>query len=484
MSITGPGLPAPEPPDPSRAALQAISAGRFDQSAQLARQALRANPNDPTMRHVLGASLTRLGRPEEGLEHLRSAVAGAPANPLAQTDLGECLRFLDRLDDAHAALDKALALTPGFPPAVFQKLLIHQHTAEPAKALALAEPLIAGAGANPNIIILAANLCRQVGKAGEGLALIDRVLATPNLHPQLRREALFALGHLRDAEADYDAAFDAFAQANALMPKGQPADAVAIIKLWSRDTLASLPRASIRAETPVLVVGMPRTGSTLLEQILVAGRACETVGESRALPLISQRTTPASLTQESADAFAREYLDHLRPKAAPPVTRVLDKHPGGFLHLGLAACILPGARVIQTTRDPRDVCLSCFFQNFGPHLGFATDLRTIARQLTACRDLMAHWRDATDLPIHTARFETLVADPEPAIRSISDFLGIDFDPACMAFHESRRHVNTASAAQVRRPINTRGVARWRNYERHLAPAIEELTRAGVPLDDD
>jgi len=485
MSVVGPGLPTPRDPgprDPARAAVEAISAGRFDDAARLAREALRARPEDAPMRHILGASLTRLGRPEEGIEHLRAAAGAPPGNPLALADLGECLRFLDRLDEAHAALDRALAIRPGFGPALFQKLLIHQHTGEPARALALAEPLAGGAGADPNMVILAANLCRQTGRTADGIALAERALASPNLHPQLRREALFALGHLRDAAGEYDAAFDAFARANALMPAGPPVNAATIIREWSRDAIAWLPRAAARDETPVLVVGMPRTGSTLLEQILVAGRSCESVGESRALPMIARRTPRAGLTQQIADARAEEYLAGVRPLAIPPVTRVLDKHPGGFMHLGLASRILPGARVIHTVRDPRDVCLSCFFQNFGPHLGFATDLRRIARQLGACEQLMAHWRGAIDLPIHTVRFEALVGGPEAIIRDTSAFLGIEYDPACMSFHESRRHVNTASAAQVRRPLNAAGVGRWRHYETRLGPVLEELERAGVALD--
>ncbi len=434
------------------------------------------------MRHILGASRTRLGRASDGLDHLRAAAASMPDNPLVRTDLGECLRFLDRLDEAHAALDKALSLRPGFPPALFQKLLIHQHTGEPARALELAEPMTTGAGANPNIVILAANLCRQTGRTADGITLVQRALATPNLHPQLRREALFALGHLLDAGGDYDDAFDAFTRANALTQSGPAADADAIVRSWSRKTIAALPRASSRDETPVLVVGMPRTGSTLLEQILIAGRACESVGESRALPAIARRITPGSLATGDVDALADEYACELRPRATSGVARVIDKHPGGFLHLGLAACIIPGARVVHTTRDPRDVCLSCFFQNFGPHLGFASDLRAIAQQLAACVKLMDHWQDATDLAIDTVRFETLVAKPEPEIRRVSAFLGIEYDPACLRFHESRRHVNTASAAQVRRPLNTDGVARWRHYEKHLGPVLEELENAGVPLD--
>ncbi|MEZ6243134.1 MAG: sulfotransferase [Phycisphaerales bacterium] len=487
MSVVGPGLPTPSQPgprDPSRSAIEAIAAGRFDDAVRLAQEALRARPDDSAMRHILGASLTRLGRPEEGLEHLQAATTAQPNNPLALADLAECLRFLDRLDDAHAALDTALTIRPAFPPAVFQKLLIHQHTGEPARAIELGEPLARGEGADPNMVILVANLCRQTGRTGEGIALVERALATPNLHPQLRREALFALGHLRDAKGEYDAAFDAFRRANALMPAGPPASAEAIIREWPKDRVRWLPHASVRDETPVLIVGMPRTGSTLLEQILVSGRSCESVGESRALPMLARRASPATLTHPLADVLSEEYLLTLRPLAVPPVTRVIDKHPGGFLHLGLASCILPGAHVIETLRDPRDVCLSCYFQNFGPHLGFATDLRRIARQLVACRRLMTHWREATDLAIHAVRFETLVSEPEAMVREVSDFLGIEYDPACLSFHESRRHVNTASAAQVRRPLNTHGVGRWRNYETHLAPVLEELEKAGVSLDEE
>jgi hypothetical protein len=153
---------------------------------------------------------------------------------------------------------------------------------------------------------------------------------------------------------------------------------------------------------------------------------------------------------------------------------VVEKTPANFLYLGLLAFLFPKARVVHCRRDARDVAISCYFQNFTAPLAWSTDLADIARYVRAYRRLMVHWQDVLPLAMLTVDYERLVADPEPESRRLVDFLGLPWDEACLRFHESRRTVRTASSWQVRRPIYTGAVGRWRAYASHLADLERDL----------
>jgi tetratricopeptide (TPR) repeat protein len=182
---------------------------------------------------------------------------------------------------------------------------------------------------------------------------------------------------------------------------------------------------------------------------------------------------------------AAEHLQHVRRHAPNDrnVLRVVDKMTTNYVHLGLIATLFPRARVIHCRRDPRDVAVSCFFHNFGqPGLGFCCDLEQLAVVYAQYERLMAHWRETLDLPMHDVVYERLVAEPEARIRALIDFCGLDWDPNCLAFHENPRRVRTASALQVRRPIYTSAVGRWKPFAKPLEPFTDKLAKLGVRLD--
>jgi hypothetical protein len=170
-------------------------------------------------------------------------------------------------------------------------------------------------------------------------------------------------------------------------------------------------------------------------------------------------------------------------RAAPTATHVVDKLPGNYANLGLASRLLPGVKVVHCVRDPRDVCVSCFFQDFSMSLGYTTDLVSCAKQYRAQEKIMAHWANVLDLPIFELRYETLVAEPEPTVRALLEFLGMPFDERCLAFHESAGHVRTASWDQVTRPLYATSSGKWKRYEKHLGPMLAELGLAGDDAED-
>jgi hypothetical protein len=234
---------------------------------------------------------------------------------------------------------------------------------------------------------------------------------------------------------------------------------------------------------------MPRSGSTLVEQIVASHPNVFGAGElphfhrtAVELPAIQNTTTSypecAALMNDSTVArLADEYLTHL-DALSPHADRVTDKMPENFQHLGLISLLFPHARVIHCQRDPLDTCLSCYFLDFTGWLPFTYDLTKLGQYYQQYLRLMAHWRTALPTPVLEVRYEDLVADKEAVSRRMIAFCGLDWDDACLAFHETDRPILTASHWQARQSIYKSSVGRWRRYEQHLGSLKQALAGAG------
>ena len=249
------------------------------------------------------------------------------------------------------------------------------------------------------------------------------------------------------------------------------------------------PRAANRDAAPVFIVGMPRSGTTLLEQILAAHGAIHGAGERAAITQTMSRIGVGIDTERSVrglaaldgarlDKTADAYLSELHA-LAPGARYITDKMPGNARHLGYIATLLPGARVIHCQRDPRDVGLSIFQLRFFGYHPYAHDLADLGWYIGHHARLMAHWRTTLTLPLLEVALEDWVNDFSGTLRRVLTFLGLEDDPACHRYYELDRRVRTASSDQVRQPINARGLGRWRAYETELAPMIAELRAAGL-----
>jgi hypothetical protein len=317
----------------------------------------------------------------------------------------------------------------------------------------------------------------------------------------------FALGEIEEQLGDTDAAFAAFAAANQLKrqtltgelpapvqpPIGPP------IRAIHPDRAAEEHRAGIvfrkavitpefiaahegrghHIAAPIFVLGMPRSGSTLLEQILSSHRRVQGLGETSAF-------AEAMTGQYPFDLFAADPPDHFRGRAEvyfkamhargwSSAPRFVDKMLRNYMDIGLIHLMMPKAVILHSVRDPVDTCLGCFRQLFMSGNETAYDLADIGREYVRYREMMDHWSAVLPGRVIDISHEALVADPETQIRAlITEACGLDWDPACLRFYDTKRPVRTASVAQVRRPIFTSAIERWRRYEKHLGPLFEAL----------
>ena len=325
----------------------------------------------------------------------------------------------------------------------------------------------------PDLIVSRARLLQRSGHVGEAADLLRREeeAAGVGWRPWHRAQAGFSLAQILDELGDYPEAFEAATKAN-LIRHGR-FDSSAHSRWVDRVIELAPTTAGEGAEAtsrPVFILGMPRSGTSLLEQILSGHSQVYAAGELPFIGEIASRT-PAWLSASNnageRAGLGREYLESL-PVDSGNATFVSDKMPLNFLYLGLIAAILPGARVIHCLRDPRDVAVSCYFQDFAdPALAFSFDLRQTAAYYRDYWRLMAHWRERLAQQILEVHYENLVGDIERQTQRILDFMGLPMEQACLSFHERKREVKTASHAQVRRPLYQSSVGRYRNYEKQI-----------------
>ncbi len=330
---------------------------------------------------------------------------------------------------------------------------------------------------------------------------IEYLLSGPDLADADQCFLHFAAGKIYDDMGEPDLAFPHFAAGNRAKNAQFDAQAVydeigEIARIFDADLIQNLRNHGCDDPRIVLVVGMPRSGTTLVEQVLASHPAVAGAGELGALTQTARGIAHTlgenelypncmtKLTGPMVAKFGRAYAEHLAERAGPKgatATRIVDKTPLNFRHLGLAYALLPRVRIIHCRRHPLDTCLSCYFQNFRSGQAYSFDQEMLGFYYGQYHWLMGHWA-RLGIPMLDVDYASLVDDLEAGSRRLLDFLGLNWDPAVLGFHETERDVQTASRAQVRRPIYTSSVNRWQAYDRHLEPLKTSLRQAGVPLD--
>ena len=475
-----------------RQAQSHLQSGDLAAAETICHQLLKRNKRDVLALQILGAVAFQRGRFDEATGFLDRCVAMKPRDPDLQCNYAKAWVAGGHLDKALAAFDKALRVSGEHTDAIAGKadLLERRGDDEPARAM-LARVLDAGRE-TASMAVVAARLEQKQGNQAAAIEIARRHLDRPDLPAGPRRQLGFIMGWALEREGRIDEAFQAYRQANEIgrQPYNGPAVQAHIdrlISVFSGEALASMPMGDVDGGRAVFIVGMPRSGSTLIERIIDAHPAAHGAGELRAMSdlvaslvfeLRTTRTYPdciAQMTAHDAGRLGRGYLEQLSRHAPADATRVADKSLDNYTHLGLISRLVPGARVVHARRDPLDTCLSCYAQLLSPRKhAFAADLEDLGLAYRLYQRLMDHWKRVLDVPWLDIDYESLVADQETQSRRLIDFLGLNWDEACLRFHESERDVMTLSYAQVRRPLYLGSVGRATRFERHLGPLREQL----------
>jgi tetratricopeptide (TPR) repeat protein len=422
---------------------------RTDEALAEVERLLAAEPRNPVYLNLLANVLGRGGDHVRAINTFAALLENYPSNPRIWMAYGDALKTAGRTDDGIAAYRRSLQLAPGFGEAWWSLANLKTFRFSPTDVQAMQAQLA------------------RVGAADD-----DRL----HLH--------FALGKALEDAGQYAGSFAHYADGNRIRRAGLVYDAEATTEfvrrsrvLFTSEFVARRRGWGCETDDPIFVVGLPRSGSTLVEQILASHPAIEGAGELPAIAGIARTLAGRALYPEALaglDAselrsLGERYLRVTHPHRRQGAPRFIDKMPNNWLHVGLIHLMLPNARIIDVRREPMGCCWSCFRQHFARGQHYTYSLEDLGRYYRDYVELMAHVDTLLPGRVHRVLYERLVDDTDAEVRRLLEHCGLPFDAACLRFHESPRAVATASSEQVRRPIYREALGQWRHYEPWLDP---------------
>jgi len=510
--------------------------GRFDEATKIAERGIKIAPQEPAMLVELGLARRLVAR-GDSVAPLKRACVLAPKRADFQTFLGDAYLETNRqYKKAAAAFRRALELDPENPSRMIRLAGVLSMMGQPDEAAAMLESARSRAPDSVEVWVALARFAQIMGKFEDAKAAWQRVielaphsadamavLATqfPDAvddeiaaraeaiadaekeNPRNRRRLHFALYALGQYREDPDYAFAHLKEANRIRHdelnarnRGYGRTArenyfTRIIRTFDADFFKRTKGMGSSSKRPIFVLGMPRSGTTLCEQILASHSKVYGAGELEGIRDIA-RLMPRSLarsgekpgafpfamdrlTPEIVKQFAKRYLDETAQLSKS--SRITDKMPSNYVHIGLIHLLFPNAKIVHCVRDPVDNALSCFEQNFSHPTSWAWDLEDIGHYYGQYRRLMAHWERTLPVPIHVFSYEATVSGLEESARSLLEFCELAWEPACLDFHMTERPVLTASKSQVRRPIYSSSIDKWKRFETQLEPLRQAIDKS-------
>ena len=500
--------------------------GRLEEAERLYRRVLRDNPHNVDALRLLALIALKADRADEAEVLLQRAIELAPDFNQALVDLGRLRKDQDRYAEALECLDRSIAIEPSHPQVHYLRAatlarasFTHDAIESYRRCLAL-KPTHIGALMGLGHVLKAVgdyegsvasyNACiRQVPENGEtywSLANLKRYRFDDDMIAEMEKRVtmtgedaqsavnfLFALAKAYEDGSDFERAWHFYRTGNEKQraevfydPVQTEAMNDRLVQVYTPDFFASHAGAGHADPSPIFILGLPRSGSTLLEQILAShsqvegtselpyiGRAASSLNRNREQGL-NYPEAMVELAPENLRTLGEEYLASARLHRQSGSPRFIDKMPNNFPNAGFIATILPNAKIIDARRHPLDACLSCYRQLFAKGQNFTYDLTEIGEYYLQYQRLMDHWAAVMPGRVLTVQYEGVVADFENQVRRLLDFCGLPWEEACLRFYESERPVRTPSSEQVRQPIYDRSVGHWLNYESHLGELVEVI----------
>jgi tetratricopeptide (TPR) repeat protein len=502
-----------ETPDLVRRARKAFSSGAYDVAAELNEELVNRNPADAEALNNLGAALCKLEKYIEGMARFRQALSVNPNYAEASYNLGNVLRWLGKMGESEVWLRRALKLKPNYVEARSSLGLTLTYLGRLRDAKARFEKVLKAAPRNSEALFGMGLIAKLDGRFSEAESLFKRVLEykprmanavaalatlkrmTPADSGWLRAakelasggvsvleeaDLRFSIGKYHDDLGEFDEAFRSFEVANGLLKavtvgydrKGRDAFVDDMLHAYPKDAIAAVGEGASNSVKPVFVLGMPRSGTSLAEQILASHPSIAGAGELdfwNLARLPESEVRKAVLDLPTRTKLAAEYLSLLEVHGGDR-SRVIDKTPASSDFIGVIYSIFPNARFIYMERDPVDACMSCYFQNFAAGMNFSLDLSDLAHYFKGHRKLFKHWQSI--LPpqnILVVPYAGLVDDQQGWTSKMLDFIGLEWSDRCLSFYETKRAVVTASAWQVRQKMYPHSVGRSAAYKKFLSP---------------
>ena len=504
-------------------AARALQADDLPTAEIYLRSRLLDDPTDIDALHMLADFAARLDMDRHSIGLLKYALELAPNFVPAKLDLAKAIHLQNRHDEALVLIDQVLEKEPDNQPALYMKAVVLGHSGRFGETIAIYEGLLQKTPERAKLWASYGRSLKTVGRSNEGIAAFRRaieidptlgeawwslsdlktvrldqtdistmegMLMSRPINEKDRYYIHFALGKAYEDQRAFEPSFSHYAEGNRLRRKGLdhdpsrvPSHVAAVIRTFTRDFFQHRNGWGSEADDPIFILGMSRAGSTLIEQILSSHSRIEGTMELPNLPNIAsdlsgnfegQVEKISTLQPKQCIDLGDRYVRETRSYRKTDRPFFIDKLPNNWLYVPLIQLILPNARIIDARRHPLACCFSNFKQNYARGQTFSYDLKDLGIYYCAYVRMMAHIDDVLPGKVHRVFHEAMVDDPEREIRKLLDYLQLPFEEACLRFHESKRAVRTASAEQVRRPINRQGVNLWREYEVWLGPLKQAL----------
>ena len=427
--------------------------GQPQKALKCLEQALNLDPDHAVARDIRATVLMEAGRAREAVVHLEQTVDDEPGNTEAHVSLSAALMALGQADLAAELLERHLATRPDC-------CALYHYIA-------------------------------MINPKQKFVPAIEKLIGNPKRSDSDAVYCHLALGNISRSSKSFDQAFDQFLKANTLHRKSFAYDPSEnsravdkLIRVYSKRFIRRKHQFGSASELPVFILGMPRSGSSLVEQVIASHPLVHGAGELQTMPAVTYSITQqlryakpypecmSLIDRKLIDENSARYLQELELHCLT-AERIVDKLPGNFLRIGLIKTLFPNARIIDCQRNPLDNCVSLFF-HFFPNQTHAFELTELGQYYLDYQRLMSHWHKLFPGEIFTVQYEDLVLNQEKVSRQLIDYLGLNWDEKCLDFQNNERVVLTSSSSQVRRPIYNNSIDRWRRYEKHLQPLIEVL----------